>query len=147
MKFWPFNIFKRKEDTSEYIADVNLDDWHYLGFTEIIYTDRNTKEKVSQGVLHAFVHKKTNKRDYKLEVIFNNTDRKIEDHPFIVKVAKIWKAQEIYGLSSVVRDPSEYLLDYMAERGYEFSEENEWVPIIDEDKDKDPPISNDKERQ
>jgi len=139
MLSWLSRLFSQKEDyqpedQAEYIAGVNLNDWNYLGYTAISFTDTETKKTVGKAIVHGFVHKKTNKRDFKVEEIFENPWREFSKHEFIVMTMNIWKAQEILSLIGPFNRPSQYVKDYMAEDGYKFSyEKDEWVPIDKEE--------------
>lgn len=135
MLSWLSRLFSQKEDyrsddQAEYIAGVNLNDWNYLGYTLISFTDTETEKTVGTAIVHGFVHKKTNKRDFKVEEIFENPWTGFSKHEFIVMTMNVWKAQEIVSLAGPFTMPSRYLKDYMAKKGYKYSHEKDtWIPI------------------
>lgn len=94
---------------------VNLEKWHYLGYSEITYSFNDTKETINAHV-HLFALKDDlSRRHYELVADNNYYFQKFLKHTWITVFAELWKAgeEELY---QPVHSPSRWLKDYMLEQ-------------------------------
>ena len=125
-----FKWFKRKQtEDKKHVPTLHgysLDEWEFIGITQITYTDEN-KNSLATGEVFFFMKKNDpDWREYKLTHVSKWAP--FETHPFVRTRAELWKANQLKIYESI-GIPSDYLRSYMKDV-YEFewsTEKNWWV--------------------
>ena len=95
-------------EKKEKLFDHSLDEWNYLGRTNIMFTTND--KPTDTAIIHFFVHKNGKDRSWKMI-----TDKYVKfetRHPYCTLSLPLWKARET-SLSHLIEHPSFFLQSYM----------------------------------
>lgn len=123
----PKEIDKPKKTVGRTLYNYDLDEWNYLGTTELTAGVGEVKD---YGYVFFFTLKSdTGVRDYHVP------NRLFRGHAWLDGMAEPWKAGEREYYTVINKAPSSYLKNYMKENyNSEWcSNTNWWVPIVKQD--------------
>lgn len=115
-----------RNDEALYLHGVNLNNWQYLGYSEIAY-NYDKGERVDKANVFLFCGiNDTSRRKY-VVVTYPNLEDKFKVHPWITLHAELWRTCEKELYDSVNKEPSQYLRDKMLEdHSAVWSNETHW---------------------
>ncbi len=115
---WISGWFKKKDRTPKvkpnYFKGYDLNNWTYLGSTELSFYDTADKDQVPyvKSSVYFFVNDTTEEREYVIE-----KDLDFRRHQYVTHNIAMWKAK-IKHLADCISYPSSELIDILAEEGY-----------------------------
>lgn len=135
--WWPFGTPKPS------LYGYRLDRWHFLGTTEMSFTNNGEDVAWLRATVAFFLHKRKLLRSFKVVGIADlshHRRQQIMNHPFYVRAAEQWAAGE-HSIQWPVVEPSGYLSNYMREEfGWRWDyTDKRWV-LIEAEPEKRPPI-------
>lgn len=121
-----FNWFKFKK--VNWFYGVNLNKWHYLGFTNISFTDSESEnQQLASAAVFGFVHKNSVERCF--SVVPTDPYYNFYNHAWVVETAHLWRIGErdIWEIANT--EPSRWLVNYMKTQHNRQWVDSQWCEI------------------
>lgn len=104
----------------------SLDEWRYLGYTEIHYVDDDGNKKQTSYILF-FVEKNNEKEGKRMYVHCGPLAEFMKDHKFVLLTAEPWASGEYHLAHPILHSPSGWLIEQMEEIGYSWDDEKRFI--------------------